>query len=62
MSFNYEQWEATMRRKHGLNWRQVMKERGAAGGRVEGEKGFARMEYALHRAASSKGGRVRRSR
>lgn len=42
MSFNYEEWEKTMIRNHGPDWRQVMRQRASTGGKVKCEKGLAK--------------------
>jgi len=58
MTFNYEEWEAGMRRNHGDNWRDLLREGGRKGGRVKTDKGYSKMDPERHRGISSQAGKA----
>lgn len=61
MAFNYEEFHSTMRRKYGEDWREIMRQRGAEGGKAKVSKGFGRMTPERRAEVSAKGVAARRN-
>lgn len=61
MTFNYDEWAGTMEDRYGKDWKKVMAERGAIGGKARVSKGFGGMSPEKRAEASRKGVEARRA-